>query len=124
MVASDFVQRVRLHEDDDLVIGEGEHVRGSGRIFQIASLRVVLTDHTVLKLPGVLGMPGGESLAKLLQQLLIGLGAPDLQADRLTCGLFSGGGGFVLRGLLFTLLRLRRLRTAGTEAGNQHKGKK
>ena len=128
MVAGDFIQGVRLHKRDDLVIGEGEHVRGSGRVFQIAGLGIRLADHTVLKLPGVFGMLGGEGFAELFQKLLVGLRAPDLQVDQLALRFLSGGGGLILRGLLcrllFARLRLRRLRAAGAEAGDQRNGKK
>ena len=125
MIAGDLVQGVGLHKRNDLVIGEGEHVCCGGRVFQIAGLRVGLADNAVLKLPVVFGVLGSEGFAELLQKLLVGLRAPDLQMDQLRLHVFGRGGcRRILSRLLCARLRRGALRAAGTEAGNQSNGKK
>ena len=85
-VAGHLIQRIGLHQLDDLVVRVGEHVRRCGGILQITGLRVGLAHHAVGELPLVFGMLGGKGVAELLQQRLIGLGGPDLQFDRLCAG--------------------------------------
>ena len=85
-VAGHFIQRVGLHQRNDLIVRIGKHVRSRGGVFQIAGLRIGFAHHTIGKLPLVFGMLGGKGVAKLLQQRLIGLGRPDLQLDRLRAG--------------------------------------
>ena len=85
-VAGHLIQRIGLHQLDDLVVRVGEHVRRCGGILQITGLRVGLAHHAVGELPLVFGMLGGKGVAKLLQQRLIGLGRPDFQFDRLRTG--------------------------------------
>ena len=85
-VAGHFIQRVGLHQRDDLVVRVGEHVRSRGGVFQIAGLRIGFAHHTIGKLPLVFGMLGGKSVAQFFQHRLIGLGRPDLQFNRLRTG--------------------------------------
>ena len=81
MVAGDLIERVGVHQVDDLVIGVGEHVGRRRGVLQVAGLGVRLAYDAVGEFIGGFGMLRRESFAQLGQQLLVLLAAPYLQRD-------------------------------------------
>lgn len=69
MVAGDLIERVGVHQVDDLVIGVGEHVGRRRGVLQVAGLGVRLAYDAVGEFIGGFGMLRCEGFAQLGQQL-------------------------------------------------------
>ena len=116
-VAGHFVERIRLHKIDELVVGKDEHVRRSCGIFEIAGLTVHRADSAEFKNVFLFRVRGGKIVAELFRQLQLDLIRPHLQRNGfLFCRCFRSG--LFRRGLLCRALRgFRR----GAAAAGQHR---
>ena len=112
-VAGHFIERIRLHEIDELVIGKHEHVRGGRGVFEIAALAVYGADGAELKHVFLFRVRSGKIVAELFRQLQLDLIGPHLERDGfLLCRFFRDG--LFRRGL-------RRFGRGAAAAGQQGK---